>query len=73
MIILYLPKTTIWNHLNDLRKNNKTAIFQINHNLLQHPRYSQYDLGKYGVIHNQKFLGTFESEEEATIHLRSIS
>jgi len=72
MVVIYLPKTTTWNHLNDLRKNSKTAIFEVTQNLLSHPRYSQYDLGKFGAVHKKIFLGTFASEEEAKSYIKSI-
>lgn len=65
MVIMYLPRTTTWNNLEELRRNSRTAIFEVTQNLLAHPRYSRYDLGKFGAVHNKVFLGTFASEEEA--------
>ena len=65
MIIMHLPKTTTWQNLNHLRQHNKTAVFEITQYLLESRRYSQFDIGKFGAIHELVFFGPFASEEEA--------
>lgn len=73
MIILHLPKTTTWKNLNQLRQQNKTAVFEVTQYLLESRRYSQFDIGKFGAIHNCQFFGSFASEEEACQKIQNNS